>query len=101
ILARAVLADPPVLLLDEPVEGLDPAHGDAVLARVLAAARGTVVLVTHRPEHLAGFDEILTLDNGHVERPRWHWVRQMHPMPHWGASPGPSESKGPLLSAGG
>ncbi len=69
ILARAVLADPPVLLLDEPVEGLDPAHGDAVLARVLAAATGSVVLVTHRPEHLAGFDEILTLEDGRVEHP--------------------------------
>jgi ATP-binding cassette subfamily C protein CydC len=64
ILARAVLAAPAVLVLDEPVEGLDPAHGDAVLARVLAKAKGSVVLVTHRPEHLDGFDEILTLEDG-------------------------------------
>ncbi|MEV7041202.1 thiol reductant ABC exporter subunit CydC [Amycolatopsis sp. NPDC051061] len=64
ILARAVLAAPKVLVLDEPVEGLDPAHGDAVLARVLAKARGTVVLVTHRPEQLESFDEILTLEDG-------------------------------------
>ncbi|HEY3711188.1 MAG TPA: thiol reductant ABC exporter subunit CydC [Amycolatopsis sp.] len=64
VLARAVLAAPPVLVLDEPVEGLDPEHGDEVLARVLAAAKGTVVLVTHRPEHLAGFDEVLTLEDG-------------------------------------
>ncbi len=64
ILARAVLAAPKVLVLDEPVEGLDPAHGDAVLKRVLAKARGTVVLVTHRPEHLEGFDEVLTLEDG-------------------------------------
>ncbi|MGW7538377.1 thiol reductant ABC exporter subunit CydC [Amycolatopsis sp. NPDC054798] len=64
ILARAVLAAPPVLVLDEPVEGLDPAHGDEILARVLAQARGTVVLVTHRPEHVAGFDRILTLEDG-------------------------------------
>ncbi|GAB3154592.1 thiol reductant ABC exporter subunit CydC [Amycolatopsis stemonae] len=64
ILARAVLAAPEVLVLDEPVEGLDPAHGDAVLARVLAKARGSVVLVTHRPEHLDGFDEVLTLEDG-------------------------------------
>jgi len=66
VLARAVLAAPDVLVLDEPVEGLDPAHGDAVLERVLAAAKGTVVLVTHRPEHLDGFDEILTLEDGRV-----------------------------------
>ncbi|MEV6874158.1 thiol reductant ABC exporter subunit CydC [Amycolatopsis sp. NPDC051128] len=64
ILARAVLAAPPVLVLDEPVEGLDPAHGDAVLKRVLDTAKGTVVLVTHRPEHLDGFDEVLTLEDG-------------------------------------
>ncbi|WP_091626435.1 thiol reductant ABC exporter subunit CydC [Amycolatopsis saalfeldensis] len=63
-LARAVLAAPPVLLLDEPVEGLDPEHGDEVLARVLAAAKGTVVLVTHRPGQLAGFDQVLTLADG-------------------------------------
>lgn len=64
VLARAVLAAPPVLVLDEPVEGLDPAHGDAVLKRVLATAKGSVVLVTHRPEHVDGFDEVLTLEDG-------------------------------------
>ncbi|RSM82909.1 thiol reductant ABC exporter subunit CydC [Amycolatopsis sp. WAC 01375] len=61
VLARAVLAAPPVLVLDEPVEGLDPEHGDAVLADVLAAARGTVVLVTHRESQVAGFDEVVRL----------------------------------------
>ncbi len=66
ILARAVLAAPPVLVLDEPVEGLDPAHGDEVLARVLAQAKGTVVLVTHRPEHVAGFDRILMVEDGRL-----------------------------------
>ncbi|QRP45088.1 thiol reductant ABC exporter subunit CydC [Amycolatopsis sp. FDAARGOS 1241] len=64
VLARAVLAAPPVLVLDEPVEGLDEAHGAEVLARVLAAAKGSVVLVTHRPEHLAGFDRVLSLEDG-------------------------------------
>ncbi|WP_410607936.1 thiol reductant ABC exporter subunit CydC [Amycolatopsis sp. lyj-109] len=66
ILARAVLAAPQVLVLDEPVEGLDPVHGDAVLAQVLAKANGSVVLVTHRPEHLGGFDEVLTLEDGRL-----------------------------------
>ncbi|MEV0064943.1 thiol reductant ABC exporter subunit CydC [Amycolatopsis sp. NPDC050768] len=64
VLTRAVLAAPPVLVLDEPVEGLDETHGDEVLARVLANAKGTVVLVTHRPEHLAGFDRVLSLEDG-------------------------------------
>lgn len=71
VLARAVLAAPDVLLLDEPVEGLDPAHADDVLSRVLAAAPGTVVLVTHRLTPLAHerFDEIVVLeDDGITQR---------------------------------
>ncbi|MEV0680994.1 ATP-binding cassette domain-containing protein [Actinosynnema sp. NPDC050436] len=66
LLARALLADPEVLLLDEPVEGLSPAHGDEVLARVLEAARGRVVLVTHRLAPLADFDEVLVVEDGRV-----------------------------------
>ncbi|GAA1361571.1 thiol reductant ABC exporter subunit CydC [Catellatospora chokoriensis] len=76
-LARAVLADPQVLLLDEPTEGLDPGQADAVLAAVLAH-RGdrSVVLVTHRLTGLDAFDEVLVLDGGRVrERGTQGWVR--------------------------
>jgi ATP-binding cassette subfamily C protein CydC len=67
LLARALVAVPPVLLLDEPTEGLDPAAADGVLADVLCAAPGhTVVLVTHRLVDLRAFDEILVLDEGRV-----------------------------------
>ncbi|MBO4205784.1 thiol reductant ABC exporter subunit CydC [Micromonospora echinofusca] len=67
-LARALLAAPALVLLDEPTEGLDPAAADAVLASALAAvpARHSVLLVTHRLPGLAGFDEILVLDSGRV-----------------------------------
>jgi ATP-binding cassette subfamily C protein CydC len=68
-LARALLAAPGVLLLDEPTEGLDPAAADEVLAGALAAAGDrTVVLVTHRLSGLAGFDEVAVLDGGRVVR---------------------------------
>lgn len=65
LLARALLADPPVLLLDEPTEGLDAETADAILRDVLADDR-TCVLVTHRPAGLAAVDEVLALDRGRL-----------------------------------
>ncbi|UVS77104.1 amino acid ABC transporter ATP-binding/permease protein [Actinokineospora sp. UTMC 2448] len=65
LLARARTARPDVLLLDEPVEGLDPATADALLADVLTRP-GAVVVATHRLGALPHADEILVLDNGRV-----------------------------------
>ncbi|MFD2766898.1 thiol reductant ABC exporter subunit CydC [Micromonospora eburnea] len=67
-LARALLAAPAVLVLDEPTEGLDPAAADAVLASTLAAtpAGRSVLLISHRLSGLSGFDEIVVLDAGRV-----------------------------------
>ena len=71
--ARALLSEAPVLLLDEPTEGLDPMAADALLATLLAT-RGsrTLVVVTHRHQLLEQFDEVLVLDAGRiVQRGRW------------------------------
>ncbi|MEV6817083.1 ABC transporter ATP-binding protein, partial [Micromonospora sp. NPDC051296] len=67
-LARALLAAPGVLVLDEPTEGLDPVAADEVLASTLAAtpAGHSVLLITHRLSGLAGLDEIVVLDAGRV-----------------------------------
>ncbi|RKN43493.1 thiol reductant ABC exporter subunit CydC [Micromonospora endolithica] len=67
-LARALLAAPPVLVLDEPTEGLDPAAADAVLRTALAAtpADHSVLLISHRLHGLDGLDEIVVLDAGRV-----------------------------------
>jgi len=68
-LARALLADFPVLVLDEPAEHLDLPTADALTADLLAATRGrTVLLVTHRLAGLAdgAVDEILVLSAGRV-----------------------------------
>lgn len=49
-LARALLGDFPILIMDEPTEHLDEATAEALTADLLAATRGrTTVLITHRP----------------------------------------------------
>ncbi|MFC4060174.1 amino acid ABC transporter ATP-binding/permease protein [Planomonospora corallina] len=66
-LARALLNDPPVLLLDEPAEALDEETADALMADLLDATRGrTTLLVTHRLHGLEEVDEIVVLENGSV-----------------------------------
>ncbi|MFJ8963514.1 amino acid ABC transporter ATP-binding/permease protein [Lentzea sp. NPDC102401] len=58
ILTRSVLADPEVLLMDEPTEGLDPEQADRVLGKILNNSQGTALVVTHRTEQLALFDHV-------------------------------------------
>ncbi|MFH9012930.1 thiol reductant ABC exporter subunit CydD [Streptomyces sp. NPDC017943] len=66
-LARALLADFPVLVLDEPAEHLDLPTADALTADLLAATEGrTTLLITHRLAGLDAVDEVVVLDAGHV-----------------------------------
>jgi ATP-binding cassette, subfamily C, bacterial CydCD len=61
-LARAVLADRSLLLLDEPTEGVDPGTEAAILAALHGIALGrTTLLVSHRAEVLAACDRIVDL----------------------------------------
>ncbi|MFI9767672.1 thiol reductant ABC exporter subunit CydD [Streptomyces sp. NPDC052415] len=66
-LARALLADFPVLVLDEPAEHLDLPTADALTADLLAATEGrTTLLITHRLAGLEAVDEVVVLDQGRV-----------------------------------
>src|SRR5205823_4978841 len=65
--ARAVLAEFPVLVLDEPAEHLDQAAADAMTADLLSLTSGrSTVLITHRLAGLEAVDEVLVLDGGRV-----------------------------------
>jgi len=61
-IARALLSDAPVLVLDEPTAHLDPDTAQAVVADALEAAEGrSVLLITHRSEGLDQVDEVVSL----------------------------------------
>ncbi len=67
-LAGALLRDAPILLLDEPVAGLDDACAKA-FTDVIASRRGrcTILMATHRPSHIRLADRVLRLRDGQVE----------------------------------
>ena len=66
-LARALLADFPILVLDEPISGLDPVTAEAVMDDLLdAASDRALVLITHRPVGLDRMDEIIVMEDGVV-----------------------------------
>ena len=66
-LARALLADPALLILDEPTAHLDPDTRRALTADLLAATAGrATLLITHELDGLDQVDEIVVLDHGRV-----------------------------------
>ncbi len=65
--ARALLADFPVIVFDEPTANLDQPTADALVRDILAAtADRATVLITHRLSALELVDEIIVLTNGGV-----------------------------------
>lgn len=63
--ARALLKDAPILLLDEPTEGLDAETERSLMQALDRLMIGrTVLLITHRPAGLDWVDRVLVLDQG-------------------------------------
>ncbi len=65
-IARALLARPALLLLDEPSSMIDPATEQKLIARLRALPSTTILLVTHRMAMLALVDRLVVMDRGRV-----------------------------------
>jgi ABC-type transport system involved in cytochrome bd biosynthesis fused ATPase/permease subunit len=66
-LARALVRDAPLVLLDEPTANLDRESEAAVLSALTALAKGrTVIVATHAPAVIARADRVVRLDRGRV-----------------------------------
>jgi ATP-binding cassette subfamily B protein/ATP-binding cassette subfamily C protein len=67
-IARGILNNPPVLILDEATAGLDPVSETHVLERLLAFRKGkTTILITHRPSVMHRADWIVLLEQGKIQ----------------------------------
>jgi thiol reductant ABC exporter CydC subunit len=78
-IARALLKNAPILILDEPTANLDPLTEQALMASLRALAAGrTTLTITHRLVELEDADEILVLRAGRViERGQHHDLMQI------------------------
>lgn len=66
-IARALLHDAPLVLLDEPTEGLDASTESQILDLLDEVMRGkTLLMVTHRLRGLANYDRIIVMDNAQI-----------------------------------
>ena len=66
-IARALLHDAPLFLLDEPTEGLDATTESQILDLLHDVTKGkTVLMVTHRLRGLSQCDQIIVMDNGEI-----------------------------------
>ena len=66
-IARAVLSDAPIWVLDEPTEGLDRATADGMMANLMSLSAGrTTIMITHRSEAIWQMDQIALMDKGEL-----------------------------------
>ena len=66
-IARALLKDAPIVLLDEATASLDPENEASIQAAISALiANKTVLVIAHRLRTIAGADKIIVLDKGQV-----------------------------------
>ena len=82
--ARAVIANPKVILADEPTGNLDSSHGDEVMKILvdLNEKGTTIVMVTHSPAYADYANRVIHLFDGHIvtENLKEKYDRHMRPV---------------------
>jgi len=67
-IARAIVTDPPILILDESTAGLDPVSESLLLDRLLSYRQGkTTILISHRPRVINRADWIMLIEQGQLQ----------------------------------
>jgi ATP-binding cassette subfamily C protein len=67
-IARAIVTEPPILILDESTGGLDPVSESLVLSQLLQHRRDkTTILISHRPQVISRADWIVFLEQGRLK----------------------------------
>jgi putative ABC transport system ATP-binding protein len=82
--ARAIIADPKVILADEPTGNLDSSHGDEVMKMLVALNESgtTIIMVTHSPAYADYANRVIHLFDGHIvtENLKEKYKRHMRPL---------------------
>ena len=82
--ARAIIANPKVILADEPTGNLDSTHGDEVMKMLvdLNEKGTTIVMVTHSPAYADYANRVIHLFDGHIvtENLKEKYDRHMRPL---------------------
>jgi ATP-binding cassette subfamily C protein len=83
-IARAIVTNPPLLILDESTGALDPLSEKQVLEQVLRSRQGkTTILISHRPRVISEADWIVLLENGQLKQQGSLEELQTLPGDHW------------------
>ena len=72
-IARAILKDAPIILLDEATASLDPENEVEVQKAIDSLIKGrTVIAIAHRLKTIKDADQIIVLDNGRIKEEGTH-----------------------------
>ena len=72
-IARAILKDSPIIILDEATSNVDPENEDRLQAAIEALMKNkTIIMIAHRLKTVRKADQILVLDGGHIVQKGTH-----------------------------